>query len=366
MSFRCFIDRKDKFSADEDEQTNITRLIVMKLVENVLHMTFNEVTEWEDANFIWKRTDRNLSLVWKKESTTITAHMSYHDKLTDKKKMYDNMYSMFGETIFRYMPITYTSVKGLPLLTPDELLFKYRQNHSPIWILKHQNSYGGRSLRIYKSLKDAIRYKQRNNIVQKYISNIDLHDGRKYEYRVNVMLYTTNSDENIHMIVDKTPILRCAKEKYDMWSINKDIHGVSDILIDNTRFKSYIGIKNIFEIDMEKYVTRMIKNKNVVYTDCEHLYDKFKRNEGQIFDIILNTMKVFVDENTSKQKNVFMFLGYDILIDKEDNVWLIEINTNPAIRDWHLIEDTYVYEMLKFYFNPDDKEFGENYMYFSL
>ena len=37
--------------------------------------------------------------------------------------------------------------------------------------------------------------------------------------------------------------------------------------------------------------------------------------------------------NKLKKKNCFELFGYDFIIDKEINPWLIEVNTNPCIEE---------------------------------
>ena len=37
--------------------------------------------------------------------------------------------------------------------------------------------------------------------------------------------------------------------------------------------------------------------------------------------------------NRLKRKNIFEILGYDFIIDKNYQSWLIEINTNPCIEE---------------------------------
>lgn len=37
--------------------------------------------------------------------------------------------------------------------------------------------------------------------------------------------------------------------------------------------------------------------------------------------------------NSNKRKQCFEIFGYDYIIDKDFNVWLIEANTNPCIEE---------------------------------
>jgi len=342
-SFKCYINRDD---AGGHEQTTITKNIVMAFVKNILKKTFGSANKWDNANLIWKSTSNGLEAQYSRGDVVI-AHMPNHEKLTDKKQLFENLHHLYENEMFNWTPVTFTNPD-----IDDTYIDQYHQNDSSIWVLKKENDFGGSSLRLYPSLNDAIKNYEENDIIQKYISDIDLFKEYKYEYRINVMLFV--KDGTMNAIVDKTPILRSASQKYDQLDLSPLKHGVSDILIDSTRAKTYAGINGTNYEDLKSYISQNMLNKTIKYRKCERLYTKFDKQFVKIVNIVSNTIKVLKDDVKDITTNTFMFLGYDVLIDKKNKPWLIEVNTNPAIRDWRYPEDTYVYKMLYLYYNQNE------------
>jgi len=136
-----------------------------------------------------------------------------------------------------------------------------------------------------------------NFILQEYIQ-AKLEKGKKFDIRLYIFL-TSKGD----FFISEHGFLRLASKKYD--PKNTDI---------------FIHLTN----------TSITKNKAEIIAFSEWKEKKiyFDRIKLVVNDIINKYNKKYIDRNSKS----FHLLGFDIMIDKNDNIRIIEINKRPSMK----------------------------------
>ena len=202
----------------------------------------------------------------------------------------------------------------------------YKFDKNNLWLIKPTNKNSGEGIIIFTSLKEI---KLDKYIINKYLTNLDLIDNRKYDLRIYAIIIGVNP---LRLYIYKNGFVRrCTKEySLDINSINdKNIHLTNTHI--NIAKKEYIHPKHPEDenatiwslITYKKY----LKKKNV---DVELLDEKIK-------DIIIKTIISFyskilneIEKNNIKNLNFFDLLGFDILLTNNYEPKLLEVNTTPS------------------------------------
>jgi hypothetical protein len=131
-----------------------------------------------------------------------------------------------------------------------------------------------------------------------------------YKYINENCVHITTSDPNIFCYQKK-------EYKYD-----------TDIYDENSNFWSYM----FFERYCNKY--------GINYT---YIMEQMKDIFIKTFISLNSDFIQLINENNLKDRNLFQLYGFDLLIDDNYKVFLLELNRNPTMRGGHAVAD-YIYE----------------------
>ena len=156
-------------------------------------------------------------------------------------------------------------------------------------------------------------------LIQKYIENPLLYKGRKCDIRIWVLL-----THQMKVFLFKEGHLKTCSVEYDLDSNNAFTH------ITNYSFQKYNSNFQKFEkgnevpfYEFQKFIDKEYPEKN---------YKLKKDLMKQIKEIISLTMRSGKDKiNKNGRSHQFEIFGYDFMLDRDFNVFLIEINTNPGL-----------------------------------
>lgn len=84
---------------------------------------------------------------------------------------------------YNYMPDTYYYPQDKEFI--DKKFMGYRLNLNDLWLVKPTNDYGGHGIKILESLT---KIKQKQYMISKYITNLDLIKNKKYDLRLYVLI----------------------------------------------------------------------------------------------------------------------------------------------------------------------------------
>lgn len=192
---------------------------------------------------------------------------------------------------------------------------------SKMYILKPESDSCGHGIKI-KSYQDMIEYVRQKNlskhIVQEYIEP-KLIFGYKFDLRIYVFM--TNNGE---FFVSKHGIMRLAYNKYESDTTSLKTHLTNTSLDSkNSKIKSFSKWS-----EHSKY---------------------FSKIEDIVKDLVKNRM-IF----TSDYNGIHIF-GFDIMIDKNDNLRLIEVNKHPSYYSINSIAKNIKTNMIMDYLDFCDK-----------
>ena len=159
----------------------------------------------------------------------------------------------------------------------------------------------------------------RKLLMQKYIENPLLIEGRKFDIRVWVLL-----DSFLNVYVFPEGYLRMSGEIFSLADTSKTIHLTNNAVQKNS--ESYGKFEKGNQLSFKQFQE---------YLDKEMLSDKIKWSKN-LYPAIIKLIKLSFESvkqmiNSNKRENCFELFGFDFMIDDCGGVWLLEVNTNPCL-----------------------------------
>ena len=225
-------------------------------------------------------------------------HYPNSNCITDKLNLIDTLTLYYNklnniEKLFSITPITFNlnSKKEREAFE----LYKSLETKS-LWIYKPQYEYGGKGITFTES-------KILDGVVQEYIQNPLLYNGRKFDIRVFAMM--SGDKPNMYMV----PMLLCRTSSYPFTLNNFD--------------NLYIHITNHViqkeSPDYEKY-----EKGNILILNLDIL--------PQIKEIIKDVFNASLPYIGPLYKTSFEIFGFDFMVTDTMKVKLIEVNENPSLK----------------------------------
>ena len=309
--------------------TKQTKRYLKKLNKENMKKHNNSVEKYtkDDPNFNIKnyiKINRNNTL----EKSQINNNISH---IQTEEKTQKNVQKLVSKE--KYKTIISNLLKKLKKFLPQFSLNGYHN----IWIIKPSNLSRGRSIQCINSLNQINNISSNLNnyfVIQKYIENPMIIYKRKFDIRQWVLVTHLNP---LTLWMWEEPYLRFSAEDYD---------------IDNfSNIYSHLTNNSIAKYS-EKYKSESLIKEDMWELDYFKKYLKENYNKENIWDEIYEKMKnaIICSFDSGKheivyRENCFELYGYDFMIDNEFNVFLIEINSSPAMDYSTSITEKLVQEM---------------------
>lgn len=223
--------------------------------------------------------------------------------LGNKKLQYLNLKKFFNN-LPEYVPNT------VPFNTRTLLNIRYLFQGGKLFILKPENDSFRNGITIISSYEEAkewvMAYSRYNSwIIQEFVENSLLYDGKKFHLRIYGVVLKTN--KGLQTFVYNNGFMYQGKELYDTNNIKNPNIGLSG---ENS--------KDQVKIYPTDFINRYGQYKNSLVT---------KQIDKIISDTIMACNKILECPNKNiKNYKCFKLLGYDLLVDANFKVWLLEIN----------------------------------------
>lgn len=261
---------------------------------------------------------------WKESKTNI----GFSDTENSVIKFGLNMNSILNISIAneylesKYLPVIYCNINNI--IDIDS-----------IWFIKN---IGNNQLTITNNIQDHISNETTIDddfividdtdiiIYQKEIPNLMLINNRKFIIKAYCVLAGNNNEDTstVNVLLYNDGIILCAPENYDSNSINENIHSFTNISSNINDISNYA----LHLLDWEKY--------NVIFP--------------KIQEVISNYFNSLCKKHKFKNMAIEL-LSFDFAVDKNNNIYLVDIITNPVImndkRMWHISVKTMMNIILK-------------------
>ncbi|KAM9342504.1 putative tubulin polyglutamylase TTLL9 [Pholidichthys leucotaenia] len=303
---------------------------------------------WCDVGWLRKNFDQT----YMKEHMRIN-HFPNNYELTRKNLMMKNL-KRYQKRLEREVDRTESSKCDFfpcTFVLPSEFhLFVEEFSRSPgsTWIMKPAAKSQGKGIFLFRKLKDIIDWKKdgarseeqkdpiqvENYVVQRYIDNPYLINGRKFDLRVYVLV---TSYVPLKAWLYREGFARFSGTRFSPDSIDDKYMHLTNVSVQKTapEYDSEKGSK--WQIhNLRKYLTAKHGRETV-----ETL---FKEMDNIFVCSLQSVQKVIIND-----KHCFELYGYDILLDENLKPWLIEVNASPSLAPsnqeeyeikYRLVEDT--------------------------
>ena len=217
----------------------------------------------------------------------------------------------------------------LESICPDQYIpkhFKARdKNDDNIWFVKPINGACGKGIIITRDPKSyLIKYGKEKVVIQKQIIP-KLINERVWTVRHYIIIFKRN--DNISLWIHNNGSIKLGIEKYD------SNHFTSDMLITNSDWKERRERRG-FKIpsDAIGMPLKYHKNYNKLFENMVEMYKEIKKKllnyrEKIRSNPIIRSKMI----NTVKNDICYHLIGVDLMFDKEDNPYIIEMNDGAQI-----------------------------------
>ena len=278
----------------------------------------------------------NINFILEYRNLTHEYYLNKHQKfniylngeyLFQKNTLY-NYYKSMKQSFyddFNYMPETYIYPEDKKLI--EEKFKGYILNMSDLWLVKPTNLCAGIGVKILNSLKNI---SLNEYIITKYIKNVSLINGKKYDLRLYALISCLKP---LRIYLYKEGLVRISSEKYSLnltLSNNKYVHLTNiDVNKNNKNFitPNKINNTNANEWNLDMYKA-FLKKENIEWMI---LYEKIKDIIIKSIISVYQELLKGVEENNFNDQNFYEILGVDILITDDVIPVLMEINYSPQM-----------------------------------
>ena len=221
----------------------------------------------------------------------------------------------------------------------DELVSKYNETNMPVeWITKDSLLHKGYGIdlldfelatyfhTVYNSPFancDNVLPTHQNMIIQKYINNPALIEGRKFDFRV--FLFVANADPLIAGWAPRNGHTRLSDQQFNSNSKDFTTHITANVEIENLKTLEFLKKYRFNLQEIANYFQPQIGD--VEYWLENVAYPKLKK-------ILIHMLRASQQNFLIKRVGLFEFYGVDFIMDNTlSNFYLLESNRRPDVKE---------------------------------
>ena len=289
---------------------------IARLIEGILERSnFSKTENIEEANII------NGSDLTKDQINLLKPFQKYSHFLNKfdlgSKSGYDQiMKELMIKTNenFLFYPESY--------YLPNDLdLFRNNFNNSKNWILKPSGGSRGEGITIINEF--SINTTE-SFIAQKYIENPLLINGYKFDLRFYVALI---SIDPLKIYIYENGLVRIASDKYE----DNSIHNLTAHLTNFSINKINSNFKTTENIEEDGKGNKWSHKPFWPFLESQgfNIQEIKEKIENSIIIVLMASRSKLMDQPNHQQS--FELFGFDIMIDKFGNIFILEINVSPSL-----------------------------------
>ncbi|DBB17391.1 TPA: hypothetical protein ACH3X3_014425 [Trebouxia sp. C0006] len=197
---------------------------------------------------------------------------------------------------------------------------RLQELEGPVWIVKPASRNRGNGIQVFGSFQDIETHLRNAKtgsqwVVQKYIEQPLLIDGRKFDIRSYCLI---TPDHKIHMY--KHSYIRTSSTAFDLSNLeDRSSHLTNDAV--QEKFEHYGTFEDSNKLSMEAFQELFAGQFSVE----DDLVPQMRACAIHAFSAVLNKL------NPMRRQHCFELFGLDFMVDARHKVYLIEVNTSPAL-----------------------------------
>jgi hypothetical protein len=299
--------------------------------------------QYDNVDVVWKpsllRTPVDVSNKWRSVGTRL-FHVNGHPCISAKHSLADTVLrgvSGSVEGFLEYCP--FTIQVSLPLGDAGAGLLRTMTSEDTLkliarrpcfgqtqWIIKPAELWGALGIQVCASAEEAVellRQEKKSDVfvVQKYIEKPKLLHGHKFDMRIFFMLVPTAPRSMSVIFARKKFYARLSHLKYDPSSLDRTVHLTnSAIQLHSDSFKMHYSFDELqasfgANVDLDAVMERVARCLKIFLGQPGMLH-RFNPE--------------LADPCASLSSRCELF-GCDFILDADNNPYLLEVNTNPAL-----------------------------------
>ncbi|CAH8478004.1 unnamed protein product [Schistosoma guineensis] len=221
----------------------------------------------------------------------------------------------------------------------DEALFHFR----PKWIMKPPASARGVGVKLVRGWSDIP--KQRRVIVQSYINQPYLIDGKKFDIRLYVFVAGFSP---LRAYVYREGLVRFASQKYSTSAQqlrNRFVH------LTNYSVNKYNKTDESFVSNHKWKLSTLWSYLTERGADVPNLWSRIVDIVFKTLSSVVSCIATMVDQNCRRRASVYELFGFDIILDADLKPWLLEVNVSPSLHTNTQLDDEVKTAVVKDMFN---------------
>lgn len=253
-----------------------------------------------------------------------------------KDKLWNNLSrlrTLFGRKEVDFVPRTFCLPSDFRLLKEvwgrqsppdrDSLSCVIGSPSRPCWIIKPPASARGIGVRVIRHWSDIP--KQRQMIVQSYISRPYLINQTKFDLRLYVYVTSFNP---LRAYLHRNGLVRFASQRYS--SAVADMHNryihLTNYSINKHTKHTQPGFEN-HKWKLESLWAYLLKRG----VNVDGLWLLLRDIVFKTLASVTNSIAILVDQNCRRRGCVHELFGFDVLLDENLKPWLLEVNVSPSL-----------------------------------
>ena len=227
----------------------------------------------------------------------------------------------------------------------NKKFINYTYDPNDVWLFKPSRDSFGNGIKIIESYNTIKKSIYNYFLVSRYIMNPMLIKNKKFDVRAYVLV-TGMNPLKIYFYKDGYLKIPVKDFTLDYKYINDMcVHiTTSDVNLKCFKGKEYIYDTDIYDENSNFWSYMLFErycNKNGInYT---YIIEQMKDIFIKTFISLNSDFIKLIKEKHLKDRNLFQLYGFDLLIDNNCKVFLLELNRNPSMRGGHAVAD-YIYE----------------------
>ncbi|XP_003385337.1 PREDICTED: protein polyglycylase TTLL10-like [Amphimedon queenslandica] len=305
------------------------------IVERILNnWQWSKIGDKHTTSFTLKWADLRQQIDYRcfREGEQMVNHFPNISILTTKIGLLESIRSSKRKLLSLRLPVhqIIPETYRLDIQSEREEFFKIYVEDE-LWICKPTGANQGKGIFLVKSLqqvKDKLAFDEAHcpvtrhptqRIIQRYIHNPLLIEGRKFDIRVYMLLI---AGEKSIFAFYREGYIRLSCLPYDDKSMDMTIHLTNQYI--QKKHPLYTDVKEDTVWDFEKFQNYLSKNEKLPE---DYIATTLTRQLRHLMFGCYHS----VSHKLERRVGYFELLGFDFMLDSNYHLWLIEVNINPAL-----------------------------------